>query len=63
MLETGMEEISKLEQFHINDIEYHPANVDVDIINEVIDIKFGSLTIEGFSIEELDEICGHLCIS
>ena len=60
-------EISQLEHFSIDDIEYHPASVEekwkISIINEVIDIKFGSLNIEGFSVDELDEICGHLCVS
>ena len=67
MLKAGREEISQLEHFSIDDIEYHPASDEekwkISIINEVIDIKFGSLNIEGFSVDELDEICGHLCVS
>ena len=67
MLEAGREEISQLEHFSIDDIEYHPASVEekwkISIINEVIDIKFGSLNVEGFSDDDLDEIYGHFGIS
>ena len=30
---------------------------------EIIDVKHGRMNVDGFSFEELDEICGHLCVA
>ena len=67
MLDADRDDISQLQNFRIDDIEYHPVRNDdkwkISVINECIDAKFGKLNIDGLTMEELDEICGHLCIS
>ena len=35
----------------------------VNMIKDVTDLKFGQLTIEGFSIEECEEMLQFACIS
>jgi hypothetical protein len=66
MLETDRSDIKQLDNFKIDEIQYHPVNSEdewkISVINECIDAKFGKSNIEGFSNEELDEICGNLCI-
>ena len=67
MLETGKTDIHQLGDVKIDDIKYHPVrNEDkwkISVVQECIDAKFGKLNIDGFSVEELDEICSHLCVS
>ena len=67
MQETGKTDINQLSDVCIDDIEYHPVSNEnkwkISVINECIDVKFGKLTIDGFSSEELEEICSHLCVS
>ena len=67
MLETGKTDINQLGDVKIDDIKYHPVrNEDkwkISVVQECIDAKFGKLNIDGFSVEELDEICSHLCVS
>ena len=52
---------------NIRNIQYHPVEHEnmwkVNVINECIDAKFGSLDIAGFTTEELDTITNYLCIS
>ena len=66
MLRTGKENISQLDNITGKDIEYHPLMEDerwkVGIIKECIDVHNGKLGVNGFSIEELDEICSQICI-
>ena len=66
MLRTGKENISQLDYITGKDIEYHPLMEDerwkVGIIKECIDVHNGKLGVNGFSIEELDEICSQICI-
>ena len=65
MLETNRVDVNQLDNFKIENIKYHPVkNEDkwkVSVIKECIDAKFGKCEIDGFSTEELDEICGNLC--
>jgi hypothetical protein len=67
MIETGKTDINQHNDVRTDDIEYHPVrNEDkwkISVIKECIDVKFGNLSIEGFSSEELEEICSHLCVS
>ena len=35
----------------------------VDIINELTDVKFGQMTVEGFTTEECDDILHFACTS
>ena len=67
MLETGKTDIHQLGDVKIAVIKYHPVrNEDkwkISVVQECIDVKLGKLIIDGFSVEELDEICSHLCVS
>ena len=67
MMETGKTDINQLGDVNIDDIKYHPvSNEDkwkISVVQECVDAKFGKLIIDGFSVEELDEICSHLCVS
>jgi hypothetical protein len=59
--------ISQLDDIGGGDIEPHPVkNEDkwkISVITECIDVKFGRLDVDGFSADELEEICYYLCIS
>jgi hypothetical protein len=67
MLESGRDDINQLENINIDVIEYHPLSDEdkwkIPIIKEIIDVKHGRMNVDGFSFEELDEICGHLCVA
>ena len=67
MLETGKTDINQLGDVKIEDIKYNPVrNEDkwkISVVQECTDAKFGKLNIDGFSVEELHEICSHLCVS
>ena len=67
MIASGRDNIKQLENISIDDIEYHPVSDDdkwkIPIIKEIIDVKHGRMNVDGFSFEELDEICGHLCVA
>ena len=65
MLETNSMDINELQKFNIENIKYHPVKDEdkwkVSVIKECINAKFGKFEIDGFSTEELDEMCGNLC--
>ena len=65
MLETNRVDVNQFDNFKIEEIKYHPVNDEdkwkVSVIKECIDAKFGKFEIDGFSKEQLDEICGNLC--
>ena len=67
MKETNKVNINQLDDIRGGDIEYHPVKNDdrwkVSVIKECIDVKFGRLDVDGFSADELEEICYYLCIS
>ena len=67
MMETNKVNIDRLDDIRGGDIEYHPVKNDdrwkVSVIKECIDVKFGRLDVDGFSADELEEICYYLCIS
>ena len=59
ILQVTDEDIRKIEYSNISD-----NNVwRVKIINEITNIKFGKLVVEGFTIEECEEILEFACIS
>ena len=66
MMEANLTDIEQLDKLSINTIQYHPVKSEdewkISVIKECIDAKFGKKNIEGFSTEEIDEICGSLCI-
>ena len=66
MMETNKVNINQLDDIRGGDIEYHPVHNDdrwkVSVIKECIDVKFGRLDVDGFSADELEEICYYLCI-
>ena len=64
---TNKVNINQLDDIRGGDIEYHPVKNDdrwkVSVIKECIDVKFGRLDVDGFSADDLEEICYYLCIS
>ena len=66
MMEANLTDIEQLDKLSINTIQYHPVKSEDEwknpVIQECIDAKFGKKNIEGFSTEEIYEICGSLCI-
>ena len=60
-------DVDDLEPFDANSIQYHPLEDEnkwkINLIHEAIDAKYNLIDVEGFSIEELDEIVRHLCCS
>ena len=67
LLLTGKVDIEHLNEVRIDDIDYNPVSIDdkwkISVVNECINAKFGKLSVDGFSNEELDEISNHLCTS
>ena len=67
LLLTKKESIDQISDEDIENIEYAKMSDDdmwrVNMIKEVTDVKFGQLTIEGFSIEECEEMLQFACIS
>ena len=64
-MEANLTDIEQLDKLSINTIQYNPVKSEewkISVIQECIDAKFGKKNIEGFSTEEIDEICGSLCI-
>ena len=61
MMETSKVNISQLDDIEGGDIVYHPVkNEDkwkISVITECMDVKFGRLDVDGFSADELEEIC------
>ena len=66
-METGKTDPNQLGDVNIDYIKYHPVSNEgkwkISVVQECVDAKFGKLIIDGFSVEELDEICSHLCVS
>ena len=64
---TKKESIEQISDTDIENIEYDNMSDDevwrVNMIKEVTDVKFDQLTIEGFSIEECEEMLHFACIS
>ena len=67
LLLTKKENIDQISDRDIDGIIYAEILEDdkwrVDIIKEVTDVKFGQSTIEGFTIEECEEILQFACTS
>ena len=61
------QEVYQLDDIRGGDIEYHTVKNDdrwtVSVIKKWIDVKFGRLDVDGFSADELEEICYYFCIS
>jgi hypothetical protein len=66
LLLTSKESIEQITDFDI-EIEYAKMSDEnrwrVNIIKEITDVKFGQLTINGFSEEECEEILQFACIT
>ena len=64
MLMAGKNRIEELDEGDI-DIEYHEILESeawrVDFIKEVVELKYGDLSLPGFTEEELEEIQNYLC--
>ena len=67
LLLTKKESIEQITDKDVENIEYAKMPDDdmwrVNMIKEVTDVKFGQLTIEGFSTEECEEMLQFACIS
>ena len=61
---TKVEDITEKDIENIESDEISDDNMwRVDIIREITDLKFGQVMIDGFSIEECDEILQYACTS
>ena len=61
---------TSVDQISVNDfklIKYHPISEEdkwkISFINEITDVKFKQLDVDGFETEELEEILNFLCTS
>ena len=67
MVLTNKDCISKVTDEDIRKINYSNISDDnvwrVRIINEITDMKFGQLTVDGFTTEECEEILEFACVS
>ena len=67
LLLTKKESIEQITDKDVENIEYAKIPDDdmwrVNMIKEVTNVKFGQLTIEGFSTEECEEMLQFACIS
>ena len=67
MLLTKKTKVEDITEKDIENIESDEISDDnmwrVNIIREITDLKFGQVMIDGFSIEECDEILQYACTS
>ena len=67
LLLTGKDDISNVSKYDIDNIVYAEISDEnkwrVDLIKEITDVKYNQLNIEGFSVEECNEILEYACIS
>ena len=61
---------TSIDQISVNDfklMKYHPISEEdkwkISFVNEITDVKFKQLDVDGFEIEELEEILNFLCTS
>ena len=59
-----MDELLKMDY---KKIDYHKISIEeqwrVSLIEEIIDIRYNQLDVEGFEFEEIDEILNFVCTS
>ena len=64
MLLTGMNKVEELESGNI-DHEYHQVENDekwrINVIEELIDVRLGELSIPGIELKEIEEILENIC--
>ena len=67
LLETSKLCVSDLQKRDILNIEYFPIRDEdkwkINIINELLEVKDGLLSIKGAQTDEIDDIISYLCIS
>ena len=61
---------SNVDSVNINDIDqlkYYPVSEEnehkIELLKELIDIKFGEASVPGFDKEEIHEMIRHICIT
>jgi hypothetical protein len=59
ILQVGYRDIENIEYAKMTDVNCWR----VDVIKELTDVKFGQLIVDGFSMEECEEILQYACIS
>ena len=67
LLLVGKEDVDDLNPHDANDITYAPIPEEeewrVGLVKEITDVKFGRMSVEGFSTEELNDLLRFVCIS
>ena len=67
MLLTERSSVDEICREDYKKIDYHKINDSeqwrVSIIEEIIDIKYNQLDVEGFEAEEIEEILNFVCTS
>ena len=67
LLLVGKEDVDDLNPHDANDITYAPIPEEeewrVGLVKEITDVKFGRMSVEGFSTEELNDLLRIVCIS
>ena len=62
---VGKDSIDELEPNDASKVTYHPIPIEeewrVGIVRELVDTRFNNSDVDGFSIEELDEIMHVVC--
>ena len=65
LLQTTKVKSSQLDMSDIQQLKYHSINDDqkwkIGVISELLRIRNEDLVVDGFSMEELEEILFHLC--
>ena len=67
LLLTQKHDSAKLVPSDISELEYVPIDEEnkwkINMVNELIDVKWGKTCIEDFSTEEIDDILDNICTS